>query len=178
MADELRQFRETRTNVEDFNRDLSIPEVTQALGERLKKEAKFCVPHFDEQHNHWLLRLGRIREAAGSLSGHLQPRLDSALFVVLVFLGLSILAFHLYAHLFDFNHAFDHIKHQPLYLVAFLILLLAAVAVVVRAWWSGWTSGGWMPGRWLRPSACGGPGRSSVWVGQSRIATPGRPAAR
>jgi hypothetical protein len=133
---ELRQFRETSTNVDDFNRDLARPKVAQDIQQRLRSEDKLQAPHFDEQHNRWLLRLSGMREAAAALSGHLQPQLDHALFFVLALLGASIVAFHLYAHWFEYDRVVGHTEHYSVFLIVFLILLAAAAAVVAVAWWS------------------------------------------
>lgn len=136
MRAELRQFRETCTNVDDFNRDLALPAVAAAIRERLADEARSRVGHFDEKHDRWLRRLSRIRDAAAALSRHLQPQLDRALLFVLTLLGLSILSFHFYAHLFVYDPAVHQPRHDPIYLGIFLALLLAAAAIVVVVWWS------------------------------------------
>ncbi len=131
---ELRQFRGTCTTVDDFNRDLAAPAVENAIRDRLKDETRLHAPHFDDQHNRWLLRLSRVREAAGALSGHLQPRLDYALASVFVLLALSVLAFHFYAHWFDYDEHIQHTVHQPILLGIFLFFLTAAASVVVWGW--------------------------------------------
>ena len=134
IAAELRQFRGTCTTVDDFNRDLAAPAVETAIRDRLKDEARLHAPHFDDQHNRWLLRLSRVREAAGALSGHLQPRLNFALVFVFVLLALSVLAFHFYAHCFDYDEHIQHTVHQPVMLGIFLLFLTAAASVVVLGW--------------------------------------------
>jgi hypothetical protein len=131
---ELRQFRGTCTTVDDFNRDLALPAVENAIRDRLKDETRLHAPYFDDQHNRWLLRLSRVREAAGALSGHLQPRLNFALVFVFVLLALSVLAFHFYAHCFDYDEHIQHTVHQPVMLGIFLLFLTAAASVVVLGW--------------------------------------------
>jgi len=125
IAAELRQFRGTCTTVDDFNRDLAAPAVENAIRERLKDEPRLHAPHFDDQHNRWLLRLSRVREAAGALSGHLQPQLDYALASFFVLLALSVLAFHFYT---------DWLDYEPILLGIFLLFLTAAASVVVWGW--------------------------------------------
>jgi hypothetical protein len=72
MRAELDQFRDTCTNVYDFNRDVARSPVRAAIRDRLAKSKNLVAPHFDEEHNRWMLRPSRIREAAAALSGHLQ----------------------------------------------------------------------------------------------------------
>ena len=136
IAAELRQFRGTCTTVDDFNRDLAVPAVENAIRDRLKDETRLQAPHFDDQHNRWLLRLSRVREAAGALSGHLQPQLDYALASVFVLLALSVLAFHFYADWFDYDEHIQHTVHEPILLGIFLLFLTAAASVVVWGWWT------------------------------------------
>ena len=133
---EFRQFRGTCTTVDDFNRDLALPAVENAIRDRLNDEARLNAPHFDEQHNRWLLRLSQVREAAGALSGHLQPQLEYAQASVFVLLALSVLAFHFYAHWFDLDERAQHTVHEPLLLGLFVLLLAAAASVVVWGWWT------------------------------------------
>lgn len=132
---ELRQFRETCTNIDDFNRDVANPGIAAKVHERLNDESRFRVPQFDDQHNRWLVRLSRIREAAASVSGHLQPQLDRAVVFVIALLGASILAFHYYAHKFGYDRSVDHSLHNPIYLAVFLVLLVTSFAIVAVAWW-------------------------------------------
>ncbi len=123
---ELRQFRGTCTTIDNFNRDLAAPAVENAIQDRLKDETRLHTPHFDEQHNRWLLRLSRVREAAAALSGHLQPHLNYALAAVFVLLGLSELAYHFFADGFD----------SAILLGISLLFLTAAALVVVWGWWT------------------------------------------
>jgi hypothetical protein len=136
IKQELRQFREMCTTIDDFNRDLGGPRVAAAIRDRLKDESRLLAPGFDEQHNAWLRRLGQIREAAAELTTQLQPRLNQALAAVFILLGLSVFAFHFYAHWFDYDRQVEHAQHQPVGLLFFLILLTAAAGVVIWDWWT------------------------------------------
>src|SRR5262249_5711101 len=98
---ELRQFRETCLTIDDFNRNLMVPEVQSDIRRRLEDETHLTAADFDDVHNRWLLRLSRIREAAAAVTTSVQPDLDMALFGVFTLLGLSAIAFELYAHPFD-----------------------------------------------------------------------------
>jgi hypothetical protein len=131
---ELHQFRETCTTVDDFNRDIKRPAVVKGLRtRRLKNEESLLAPYYDDVANAWLLRLSRVREAAAEVTNYLQPRQSWALGGVFVLLGLSLLAFHLYAHLEPRPGAL-HPFHTPAFLGIFLVLLLAAAFVVAWAW--------------------------------------------
>ena len=178
MKAELRQFRETCTNVDDFNRDLKRPAIAAAVRRRISNPNKLRAAHFDPEHNGWMLRLSRIREAAAALSGHLQPQLDRALLFVLALLGSSILFFHLYAHLFQYDEVLHHPEHTPIFLVAFLILLARPVRSSPWPGGYGSTSGGWMREAWPRDYGCDERGLSPAWTDPWLIVTRARSVAR
>lgn len=133
---EVRQFRETCTTIDDFNRDVAAPAVAAALRKRLENApVRLGAPAFDEQHNGWLLRLSRLREAAGAVSGRLQQRLDRLQQLVFILLGLSVILFHFYAHQFDYDVNRHRTVHDPLWLAGFTFTLILAIAVVAWDWW-------------------------------------------
>jgi hypothetical protein len=130
--EEVRQFRETCTTIDDFNRDLADPAIACEICKALKKDEDRLreLPIADE-HRRWLLRFSWIRDAAGALSRHLQPRLNSALRAVFFWLAASVLMFHVYAH-----WEFGGIAFRPLALVAFLAFLVVAIGKVIQVWWT------------------------------------------
>jgi hypothetical protein len=126
VRDEVRQFRETCTTIEDFNRDIA----RAGLAAPSEDVTDLRGLHFDERHERWLVRLSRLRDAAGAVSRALRPRLDAALAAIFVLLGLSALAFHVYAYWFRYDPALGHTVHEPWALAAFVALLTTALAVV------------------------------------------------
>lgn len=83
----------------------------------------------------WLLRLSRLREAAGAVSGRLQQRLDRLQQLVFILLGLSVILFHFYAHRFDYDVNRHRTVHDPIWLAGFTFTLILAIAVVAWDWW-------------------------------------------
>jgi hypothetical protein len=132
---ELSQFRKTCLTVDHFNRSLLERDIAAELRRRLEDEVHLTVADFDDKHNRWLRRLGRIREAAAAVSTCLQPKLDGARFRVFFLLGLSAIAFELYAHLEPPVAKDGHPEHYPLLLLLYLVFQAGALGAVIRGWW-------------------------------------------
>ncbi len=139
IAAEVFQFRDLGTTIDDFNKDLEKPKVIADVLKCLrKKQAILTVHHFDPTHNSWLLRLSRLHEAADVVSNRLQPWLDGAIVTVFGLLGFSAYTFHMYAHFYriiETPQGKSEPIHQPLWLLASMLLFGAAMGLVAIFWW-------------------------------------------
>lgn len=125
---EKRQFKALCHSINRFNRRLHThPQpLAQDVVARLLGEDP--PPALDS-----LSRLALLREAAAGLARPSADRVRQLTATVFGLIGLAAVAFHLYAHHFKIDG--DHTLHTPLYLWAFIGLLLGTLGIVCVVWY-------------------------------------------
>jgi hypothetical protein len=134
---ELTQFREICQSVRDFNRDVSEEQVAHKIRKRLlKNAASHDIPVFGPLERRWYQGFSRFREASAEVSNQLQLKLIAMQIGLFALIGLSGIAFHFYAHWFNYDREMGHTKHQWGWLVLFSVSIGLAMALVAWNWWT------------------------------------------
>ena len=133
---ELRQLRDKCTALDDFNRDLTLPNVKDKVLRRIAEPASFSALEPTGQPGAWLARIAATREAAAALSNHLDPKLKRAIALVFWLLGAAVLSFHIYAHWPYLEVVTNEPHHYRFFLGIFLLALLVTLGLVLWAWWT------------------------------------------